>query len=315
MTNTERHKFLLDWPVWGQYRIASGQLYAQRVKPLDAAGQWRGATKQLGGLSTLALELSRVNRPRRIKKEPATIRQRASALLAFASRFGALGQRVGDLTTEGRFGFALEDVSWGLAQAATIDFVMTLCGAYVTGHADIVKRQLKAFGEALTSSPGIFVAHGSSIEGLELPKGSAGSQVKLLHSICERLLSPNMQGYRCLVDGQDTVRFNRLYCLAHSQLAQWIDHGSFGRCETCLSFFPKTDRRQRYCPPLEGKQDSLCAARDRVRRRRGTAEKLAAYDDAAEDFLLRQENSVPERFEEIARGYVDQRGTEAILEK
>lgn len=54
-------------------------------------------------------------------------------------------------------------------------------------------------------------------------------------------------------------------------LAQTVTTGqTMARCEECGSLYVSTDRRQRFCPPPEGRTQSRCAARQRKRRERAS---------------------------------------------
>ncbi len=158
-----------------------------------------------------------------------------------------------------------------------------------------MERQLRGIADA---GEFLVAASGSIVSPLRISERMrAGATEDRLWAVADAILSPNMQARRAIEGGRCVLHFGNLYSYAHSQLAEWLEKGQFGRCDTCLSFFPRTDKRQRYCPPaLREQTESQCGARARMRKRRGSTERFTVPDDGQSLFLLTQDNEVPPEF-------------------
>lgn len=287
------------WPVWNQVKVETGYLWGVDAHIETADGGWLGKTLNLAQEPALALELARVNRAQRPGQAVISIEDRLRALLDFVGHAGRLGQRPRPEHLPGCWTL-LEDAAWALGHAAALDFVLTLGGAFYCGDAAVVERQLQGLAAA---DDGLSVATGRGTETLkisdELRSGPVESRI---FALADKILSPNIQARRAFEGGRQVLHFDSLFAAAHSQVAESLERAAFGRCETCLRFFPKTDKRQRFCPPAWSTQsESLCGSRARMRKRRGRADKFLAGEGGENVFLLTQQNSVPLQFCEISR--------------
>ena len=289
MNSPGPNNFRLEWPLFDDYTLQNGMLCARNAianssKPLAYA------TYETGEQASLAVELARVNRPhgRGRKGDRGTPRERA--LLFFAQEFGPLGQvdpfeRVAG--AEDGKGLRLDEIDWCLGHAAVLDLVLTLCGALTLKCEAIVDCQLKALSKATKKAGGLILPVGSTTTSSSLFVPEKGSREVRVWSVVEQVLDPNLNGRRRVSNGQPLVVFSRLYSLAYSQIGEWLGARRFGQCENCASFFPLTDQRMRYCPPITGDQESRCAMRDRARRRLAGGNADPAVHPGISIFLLK----------------------------
>ncbi len=119
----------LIWPLWPHIKMEAGQLWGRTDRPPGKNGAWEEKTRDLAKEPALALELARVNRARRSAKDPAHPAERARALLAFTANAGPLGQQTMPQHHPGVW-CSLEELSWALAHAAALDFMLTLGGLF-----------------------------------------------------------------------------------------------------------------------------------------------------------------------------------------
>ena len=281
-------EFLLEWPVWSGVSICDGFI----CRPQESAGP--ASRYQAGEQLGLALELARVNRPRSANKDRHSPLSRARALLHFVSEFGLLGQAPGGNHATAPTERHLEEVKWCLLHASTLDTALTLMGALACGDHDIVDFQLEALREADRTAPGLVVATAGGHTRGSIRTERGQSQESNVWHLCRHLINSNLMGRPQLGDGgRFFIACPALYHLAYAQLARWARRQDFGRCEDCSSYFPRFDRRQRYCPALAGQSESRCAMRDRTRRRRGENPAAGQADDAASFCLLRQDHALP----------------------
>lgn len=285
----------LSRPVWDSLKIERRQLFGCDNSPSSAEEPWQGRVLQVDQEPALALELARVNRARHEATDPVVNNQRSVSLLRFAAAVGPLGQAESYRHQPG-FWRPLEQVNWGLAHAAALDFVLTLGGALHCGNTGIIDRQLAGLPEV---GGRLAVATGHTYGAFEVTeKMTSGPKDLRIWALAEAILSPNAQSRRSIRGGRNTLIFKTLYGIAHSQLLNWLQGGTFGQCETCRSFFPKMDKRQRFCPPAwRIHNESQCGKRARMRKQRGTSDRFVPSDDGVHSFLLRQDNEIAEDFE------------------
>ena len=94
------------------------------------------------------------------------------------------------------------------------------------------------------------------------------------------LINANMVGLQPVMEDTPSGRrprlgwrFVALVNVAYLHVAHLaVGHGELARCEECRAWFPRTDARQRYCPPGNRKAlENRCSQRARARRLRATA--------------------------------------------
>ena len=281
-------EFRLKWPLWGELSLRDGFI-CRPAGSVEPASKYQ-AGEQIG----LAVELARVNRPRSASRDRHSPLARARALLTFVGEFGHLGQTSGERHTEMVAEGRLDSVEWSLLHAATLDTALTLIGALACGDHEVVDFQLEAIRKADQKAQGTTVAEAGGHAHKSLHAEFVRSREKSVWRLCQLLINSNLAGRLQLGDGGHfVIELPALYHLAYAQLVRWAQRQDFGRCEDCLSYFPRFDRRQRYCPALAGQSESRCAMRDRSRRRRAATPEAKRADDATSFCLLRQDHALP----------------------
>lgn len=287
--------FLLTWPVLAGYQAASGRLLGL-LEPNEATKKASGYIYDAAKEPWMALEFARVNWPTREQNsdhgsEPAE--ERIKSFVAFCAKYGALRKPTESIQSPPDT-VDLCSIEWALVHAAALDTILTLNGALATAQLEIVDCQLDAMAACDRIGGSVSGPAGQDLAKLDLDLPPRENRKERVDLITAMLLNPNLGGIRMVKGGQQHVAFQALYELLHSQVAVWCARATFGQCDGCGGFFPRSDGRQKYCPALLGQKESRCAMRDRSRRRRGS--KAAPLRRRPMELLLRQSASTDREF-------------------
>jgi hypothetical protein len=262
----------MEWPQWSEYRILGGWIFAS------------GKERQKRHLAGVDL----VTPFARLALVP--LEDRVAVLHEqFVRPFGLLGYTVlsGRPHRTGKFLRMADDLAWTLAHVRNVDRILRLHKSRF-GELDqligaLDKRSMRTRKEGqLTWSrhpqpitlqvPLVHEPWQAGIASIFLDGGD-NEPMAVQRRLVAALLNPNLAGisrqYGAL-RGVPEFRCRALIEALYWQLADKLGEFTIRTCKCGALFFP-TDERQKFCPPPDGRNESLCAKKFYMRRFRKAA--------------------------------------------
>jgi hypothetical protein len=258
----QSHEFTTLWMVFGGYEITGGVLRRSRDEFVKAYEPIRR-----GELATELAKLTRGNE---------------AAVIRFAERYGQLGydQIVGSDEAQGG-----DPVDWFWRHAETIRICLELTELLQEDLLEKVEPYLRSLSspeeerqrlQLLPSSLLIKFAAKGRTDTMEIAYREKGA-VALARLVRRDLINPNLEGIHRRLQGHGKTersffQFSALIEAAYWQLADIVEGGRLTgrviRCKDCKALFSQRRRGQKFCQAPLGRDESPCAVRARVRKKR-----------------------------------------------
>ena len=259
---------------WSDYVVEDGIAYADgtRLAPAKSIAGLPSHLARVGGrLSESSSDRGAVD---------------VSALLSFYKSFGLLAPTDRPrlfVTSRGRLMMrptAGESIAWALRHASNVMLIMRLHRARGKELDDLLKALSRPRALKSGATPP------DRTLGVPLPRETMGvtrfkperrrdePALNFSRRVIDGLLTPNLAHVRRIYDareGNPSFAFECLIDVVYWQLADALAGGDLRQCP-CGSLFFAQDARQRVCPPLPPRRESVCGVRFRTRKWRTSKE-------------------------------------------
>lgn len=256
--------FRRKWPIDDDYCIQD-----QRLAPILKDKKWKTLYAP-GGREELPGEIAKLERDDQ------------DAVLAFARRYGVLGFfELSRTETNHPYG---DPLNWIWLHAETLGLCLSLKEMLDRREIDSLNRRLMDFpqGSAPPDYPApriVFASRGTWQQSnffvtngpnrTDMLQGLAASILSTIVNANIAQLHPALAWNAKRQMFAQHFQFTALIEVAYWHIANVLRGGTVARCDRpgCRGIFIQTDRRQRFCP-TGTKQESTCAVRERVQRKR-----------------------------------------------